>query len=266
MKAFLCFAFVLLSVCCIMGEERKPAVPAKPVASSDGKEDSASAPPVLAWQLAYYSFDNDTKESLRDTISGLHIVPRKQLPAADFKPGVLGNALELQGDSKGQYICRDQKLTKLAPPFTISVWFKHYEDKEKTSVIVATGSDHAPKGFELTWSWRYLVFRMGLGEGKKEFVLKSPEPILDDNVWTHVAVCCDTKGAALYIDGKPIAEGAIPPEDAFVPADGLGTAFTIGHFPSPFEAYKFVGLIDELRIFRKALSAEEVSEVMFLAQ
>lgn len=243
---FTCFLFILCGTCIIRGEEQKPS--------------------VLAGQIAYYSFDNDTKECLKDAISGLHIVPRKQLPASDFKPGISGNALELLSESQGQYICRDQKLTKLAPPFTISVWFKRYEDKEKNSIIVATASDHAPKGFEITWSWRYLVFRMGLGTGKKVFVLKSPEPILNFNAWTNVAVSCDTKSTALYVDGKLIAKGTIPPEDEFVPADGLGTAFTLGHFPTPFEAYKFAGLIDELRIFNRALSAEEVSEVMFLAQ
>ena len=52
----------------------------------------------------------------------------------------------------------------------------------------------------------------------------------------------------------------------FEPADGIGTAFTIGHFPTPFEAYRFVGLIDELRIFNRALSTDEIAEVMFLAQ
>lgn len=221
---------------------------------------------VPAGQIAYYSFDKDTKECLKDAISGLDIVPRSQLPAADFKTGISGNALELQENSKGQYICRNQKLTRLAPPFTISVWFKRYDDKSKNSIIVATASDHAPKGFEIIWSWRYLVFRMGLGAGKKVFVLKSKEPILSANAWTNVAVSCDKKKASIYINGKLIAEGTLPPEDDFVPADGVGTAFTIGHFPTPFEAYKFVGLIDELRIFNRALSADEITEVMFLAQ
>lgn len=245
-KFFICFALVLLNTYVVCGEEQQR--------------------PVPAGQIAYYSFDNDTKECLKDAVSGLNIVPRKQLPESDFKPGISGNALELLATSKGQYICRDQKLTRLAPPFTISVWFKRYEDKEKNSIIVATASDHAPKGFELIWSWRYLVFRMGLGAEKKAFVLKSPEPILNVNAWTNVAVCCDKKSATLYIDGKLIAKGTIPPEDEFVPADGVGTAFTIGHFPTPFEAYKFPGLIDELRIFNRALSQEEISEVMFLAQ
>ncbi len=245
-KITILFVFVLVGACSIWCEEKKN--------------------PVPEGQIAYYSFDNDTKECLKDAISGLHIVPRKQAPASDFKPGISGNALELQENSKGQYICRDQRLTRLAPPFTISVWFKRYDDKEKNSIIVATASDHAPKGFELIWSWRYLVFRMGLGAGKKVFVLKSPEPILSVNAWTNVAVSCDKKNASIYIDGKLIAQGTLPPEDDFEPADGIGTAFTIGHFPTPFEAYRFVGLIDELRIFNRALSTDEIAEVMFLAQ
>ena len=242
----LCFLCLLSSTCFIWCQEKKNTVP--------------------AGQIAYYSFDNDTKECLKDAVSGFHIVPRKQLPSADFKPGISGNALELLEDSKGQYISRDQKLTRLAPPFTISVWFKRYDDKAKNSIIVATASDQAPKGFELTWSWRFLVFRMGVGTGKKVFVLKSPEPVLPVNAWTNVAVSCDKKSAALYIDGKLIAQGTLPENDDFVPADAVGTAFTIGHFPTPFEAYKFVGLIDELRIFNRALSSEEVADVMVLVQ
>lgn len=220
---------------------------------------------VPAGQIAYYSFDQDTKDCLKDSVSGLNITKQKK-PAADFKPGISGKALELQKNSKGQYICKNPKLTKLAPPFTISVWIKLDNEKTKYCIIVATGSDYAPKGFELSWGWRYLFFRMGCGPGKRAFDLKSTDPIISSKAWTNVAVSCDKKNAAMYINGKLVAKKSLPPEANFVPADGIGTTFTIGHFPSPFEAYKFVGLIDELRIFNRALSKEEIQDVMFLVQ
>lgn len=231
-----------------------------PAAKGDGKT------AVPSGQMAYYSFDSDKKECLKDAVSSLNIVPRKTLPSSDFKPGVSGNALELQADSKGQYICRDLRLTKLVPPFTISVWIKRYDNEIKNSIIVATASDQSPEGFELVWSWRYLVFRMGKGAGKKPFVIKSAGPVLPVNSWINVAVSCDKKSASLYINGEKIAEGVLPEGESFVPANGIGTRFTIGHYPTPLEAYKHVGLIDELRIFNRALTAEEIAEVMFLAQ
>ncbi|MBE6374882.1 MAG: LamG domain-containing protein [Lentisphaerae bacterium] len=223
-------------------------------------------PAVPAGQIAYYSFDNDVKECLKDSVSSLDIVPRKTLPSSDFKPGVSGKALELQANSKGQYVCRDPRLTKLAPPFTVSVWIKRYDRETKNSIIVATASDQSPKGFELVWSWRYLVFRMGKGAGKKPFVIKSAEPVLPVDSWINVAVSCDEKSAVLYINGEKIADGVLAQGEKFVPADGIGTLFTIGHYPTPLDAYKHIGLIDELRIFNRALTAEEIAGVMFLAQ
>lgn len=216
--------------------------------------------------FAYYSFNNDSKECLKDSISGLNIVPRKNLPSSRFQPGISGNALELLENSTGQYICRDPRLTKLAPPFTISVWIKRYNTQIHNSIIVATASDQSPQGFELVWSWRYLVFRMGIGKGKKPFAIKSAEQILSFDAWINIAVSCDLHHASLFVDGKKVAEGKLPADVNFVPSDGIGTAFTIGHFPTPLPVYKHVGLIDELRIYKRALTDVEIGQVMFLAQ
>ena len=64
--------------------------------------------------------------------------------------------------------------------------------------------------------------------------------VLPVDSWINVAVSCDEKSAVLYINGEKIADGVLAQGEKFVPADGIGTLFTIGHYPTPLDAYKHI--------------------------
>ena len=77
---------------------------------------------------------------------------------------------------------------------------------------------------------------------------------VNDDLWHHVALVWDGSGnAVLYLDGEPEdsgPSGAPTPDDADRP-------FTIGNH-STEGPYYFDGLIDDVRFYGQALSAEEI--------
>lgn len=74
--------------------------------------------------------------------------------------------------------------------------------------------------------------------------------------WTHVALVWDAGERRIYVDGKPVAvvKGEYPPArlDAF--------AGTLGCH-APHHAWNWQGALDEFRIYRRALSPEEVAHL-----
>lgn len=71
--------------------------------------------------------------------------------------------------------------------------------------------------------------------------------------WAHIAVVCerDERVSAIYINGQRQAEQAIPAEfDADFNVNG---SFTVG---SPW--HNFDGIVDEVRLYRRALSTREI--------
>ncbi len=79
--------------------------------------------------------------------------------------------------------------------------------------------------------------------------ISSPETL--DNAWHHVAASCDGSTTKLYIDGEVVA------------SSNKATSIVPGNIGSNTEQSKtFKGLIDEVRIWRKAISQSEMKNWM----
>jgi hypothetical protein len=133
---------------------------------------------------------------------------------------------------------------------TISAWVKHAPASDWDDLLI--GPDG---GVLLAFCRDMLVFATQGGSGP--FTLQQPAANIDDGAWHHLCATYDGKMARLYVDGKPGAA-----------VDGRGPynegRLCIGADPRhPNEAFR--GMLDEVMIFNRPLSAAEV-ELLFRTQ
>jgi len=104
----------------------------------------------------------------------------------------------------------------------------------------------------------YLRFRMGDGTHNFDYAANGN---LNNGNWHNIAVTLSrssTTGLKLYVDGQQIGTSQDP--TAVTGSVSASTPFGIGVIPSILGSY-FNGNIDEVRLYNRALSATEVSDI-----
>jgi len=209
----------------------------------------------------YCSFD---KEEAKDDI-GNRV---GELKGGKFVEGKIGKGIYFDGKEREteciffKDLANDRFFQDFeGGPFTISVWIKPDSTKEynKQQEILNTAGDIGP-GWRLTYAWRMVIFRSGTGkrdeQGKGEYWEVKTNPSIDKVVldeWNHIAVVRNEEGIlSLYLNGKKVGES----EKKFdIISSNYG--LTIGAYKDGY-AYGFKGVIDEVKIYKGALSPEEI--------
>ena len=83
---------------------------------------------------------------------------------------------------------------------------------------------------------------------------------LNDLLWHHVAAVRSGRTASIYLDGEL---GATKSNDLFAGDVSFGVNLTLGSLPG---WGKLAGMLDEVRLYRRALSAEEITARCTLLQ
>lgn len=156
------------------------------------------------------------------------------------------------------------RVPGLGPAYTVEMWFSNYmptDARAVTGYLFSRGAagaegesgDHLAIGGTETAPGK-LVFHAGAGlkealAGPTELPLRHWEA--REN-WRHVAMVRDGDGVKVYLDGKaqPEIDGRAPPAQ--------GEQITVGGGPSPGSGFE--GRIDEVAVFGRALTAEEVQK------
>ncbi|MCM8788754.1 MAG: hypothetical protein NC907_03075, partial [Candidatus Omnitrophica bacterium] len=209
------------------------------------------------------SFEDEAKDLIGNRTS--------EIKGGKFVEGKIGKGIYLDGKEKDAecVFFKDTGKEKFVQdfdngPFTISLWIKPDSTKEynKPQEILNTGTSGTSigPGWALTYFWRMIQFRTGTGkrdeQGKGDYWEIKTNPsidkiILDD--WNHIAVVRNEDGIlVLYLNGKKVAES----EKKFdiIPSN---YPLTIGAYRSGY-GYGFKGIIDEVKIYKGALSSEEI--------
>ncbi len=76
---------------------------------------------------------------------------------------------------------------------------------------------------------------------------------IEDSIWHHVAVSCDGADATLYVDGRVDGGGVFALNTSSANDIRIGTRFD--------DTLVFDGVIDDLRLYSKALSALEINGI-----
>ena len=207
--------------------------------------------------IAHWSFDEDQGTTvLKDSSVNKLDVPLNPADTGEkvkTVKGVIGQALELTGKEKAFFRITNEKLN-LKVPFSIACWVNIKNKKQENNSILCNAWDTDTKGFRIFVFWCMFSCRWGDGS-KMNSISTKYGGILTDR-WYHLTVTNDGKTVKLYVNGsldKSIEGDNLQPAANNVNC-GIGNYFGTNN-------YRFIGLMDELYIFGKALNDDEVFEL-----
>jgi len=195
--------------------------------------------------VAHFAFDGNASDS-----TGKH--PGRLAGGSAFAPGVIGQALNLDG--VGSYVeITGYKGVLGANAVTATAWIR--TSSTITGSIVGWGGPLGASGhtFELAVNGNRLRFEPGGGTFQGQTVI-------NDGAWHHVAVTVQADATmsypevVLWVDGRDDTRPTSNPNKFDLSA---AHDVRIGSRPVADDRY-FVGQIDEMRLYDRALSVEEI--------
>ncbi len=127
---------------------------------------------------------------------------------------------------------------------TVQFWYKAYKPQENAFIVNTAAEENT--GYGVAMRNGKLAFFVNWTQ-----LVETPQ-VIPLGVWTHVAATCDNRKMTLYVDGesKVSADNGQQIRPAHKGTIAIG-AYSPG-------ATNFQGAIDELKIHRRALSANEI--------
>ena len=197
--------------------------------------------------VAYYPFDKGdvTAELAMDVVGGNDGII-SGAPAA--VAGRVGDALKFNGTD--DFISLGKDFMEGWGSLTVEAWI-NIADFPHDLKIIGSGKKLAleidPTENKIRWVVR-------LAEWGWQTGIFSEEPV-KANTWYHVAGTYDGKSENIYVNGKKVATVSSMPGTLNIRDDDmLIGAYSAGH------AGKFSGIIDEVKIYNRALSEKELLE------
>ncbi|MUP44331.1 LamG domain-containing protein [Gramella sp. BOM4] len=158
----------------------------------------------------------------------------------------------------------EMPFTGLGSNFTASFWYQVNGDPNRAGILVA-GSDAEDRqqGFRLfrEGSAEEQTLKLNVGTGTGESWNDGGVLTVKEGEWVHVAFTVTDTESVIYFDGVPVNTGTLA-----APIDWTGVEnLTIGHGGETFSYWNHLfdsSPIDELRLFDRALSAEEIQNLI----
>ncbi|WP_051251458.1 GH32 C-terminal domain-containing protein [Paenibacillus harenae] len=223
---------------------------------------------------AHWPLDEGRGATAADTVSGMKDIVSYALLQARFtdpadpqwRPGVCGGALLFDGYST--WITRKAAgAPMLNDAFTLSAWVapRSYEwgAEKRLSAIVNQHDREAAEGYVLGM-YRHGSWSLQLGLGGSWQELWCRHRPLEKGKWSHIAATFSRDDAMmkLFLNGEQVAEQTTPLDTGMTPS---GADLLIGKnnqatvLAEAFRHNMFDGLMDDVRIYSRALSAVEIA-------
>lgn len=210
--------------------------------------------------IQYSTFDNvwfDVRQAVKhDNPVAFDLLPRQWEIANEIRPEAQRNyALYLDGNSYVEAAL--DRTHKQGASFTVEAWVRRMKrDYGKTSPILSfTSTNAAIQSGE--WELGYgsgpdVIF--DTFAGRVSYTLEADN---DLNQWHHLAGVYDGAQLLLYVDGVLVASS---PRTQYLGSPQLQQKLTLGH--SYRNDSYFTGKIDEIRLWNKARTQEEIVSSM----
>lgn len=180
----------------------------------------------------------------------------KVLPSECRVDTIAGKCLEMIGNNKIISIPSIPRL-KDAESITVMAWIKLNDQQQYFTQLVSNWSSNASFGFGFAFQGYVPTVNLTFSWQNVPYWQTSPFN-LEINKWIHVAMTVEPTKVTLYKDGIPWVYNG-----DFSNFDLSSTPFEIGG-PVYGQGGTFNGEMDEFKIFKKALSQNEVREQMHL--
>jgi len=169
---------------------------------------------------------------------------------AKIAPGRWGNAFQFDGVNDTVSVPGTAGLD--LQDLTVECWLR----RASTTRVGNDGSAVLMGGNGGAWVFA-INAEGGLYLGKVGAANSPAQGAVVDDQWHHVAVTRQGTQLWFYVDGLPAGDASFP--EPFGPSDSYG----IGGLSRPFDniTYGFQGLIDDLTVYRRALTPAEITAV-----
>ena len=213
--------------------------------SDDFTFTTTSLPDIESGLVAAYAFDEGAGARAADSSGTANSAVITN--ATWTSKGKFGKALSFNG--KNSFLSAGvDGLPDLGAPKTISCWIYSNAGAGQAQSVVALANE--PKQASIRQGFRSSLIGMLQYEGTW-IVAANPPPA---KAWHHFAYTFDGTENRFYIDGQPVSSSTIAPRAAPV------ATFQIGRWITGSEYFK--GTLDELRVYSRALTQEEILLVM----
>ncbi len=222
---------------------------------------------VSYWPLDSFSADLTTTP---DLVTGNHLLLQNFFDATALVPGKVGKAVELDGDLSQRHLFytvpegEDRGLpVSQKPTYTIAFWVKSkgtgQSDRRMFSESSSLNTDPLVNLGTHNGGADDTVDVFIRNNGTQVNHVHSPTAALDD-AWHHVTWTYEGGTGRLYIDGKedyttPFAQGTTAMDTTSIGAIVRASSAT------PVQ-YFFTGLIDDVAVWERALTAAEVQDLV----
>ena len=210
--------------------------------------------------IGYWSFDKDTVKG--NTVKDIWgDQDAEMIGKIEIVQGKFGEAVQLGGGAGARVQMTDdiKKATLPTEEMTVELWAWDEQFIEWGGYIVAVQDNGAfEKGWLLGTRWKAFSFALssdGADDGDGLLTYLNSVNTYDVGEWHHVVGTYDGEEMKIYVDGKleatsSVQSGAINyPDRVF---------FSIGAYKDDNEDFVHKGMLDEVRLYDRALSEKEV--------
>ncbi|MCU7552738.1 alginate lyase family protein [Chitinophagaceae bacterium LB-8] len=225
------------------------------VSAVNAKGESVYSAEVIAapGKVSYWKFNETSGTSAQDSWGNRN---GTLASAANWTSGILNNGVRLDGSSNG-YVTLPAGLMSDINDFTVATWVK-VDVSATWARIFDFGSGTTNYMFLAPASSANTVrYAITTGSGEQQINSSSA---LSTGVWNHVAVTLSGKVGILYINGVEAGRNS----NMTLTPSSLGSSTNqnwIGK--SQWNDPLLTGSVDEFRIYSKALSATEISGLVY---
>jgi len=173
--------------------------------------------------------------------------------------GHKGDALDFNGVSDGVEIITSESLAKTAKQITLEAWIFPRGNAQIEIVTKWDGVNNGIIHFEIQAGGiiRYCMRRVDGALDAVMIDLSTPGGSFSLKEWTHIAETYDGKTARIYVNGSEVLNGACAGDMR----DNADVKYWIGCLYTT-QGRWFDGLIDEVRIWSRSLTPDEVKKAM----